>query len=219
MLVLDDFECDRDCNCDWLRSSRVLIASGFSPRDLIAYKRKAPEERGRFGNSDCVVQIYPTLRLGFIGLVIHSQPEPRGASRGCFPCVLRHAPAAIALRLTKSTPPHATGQPPLSGLSHNRSFCHTFAVSLRGQALYYGGRRGKEISPRRCEAHSHQQCDRRLTHHKTGLHNERPNEFDGTVSLILKDSDEEHHGVFLDDCLRGRINPESWLNLPCESVG
>ncbi len=57
-----------------------MIASGLSPRDLIAHKRKAPEERRRFVDSDCVVQIYPTLRLGFTGLVIHSQPEPRGAS-------------------------------------------------------------------------------------------------------------------------------------------
>ena len=29
--------CRRDCTCDWLRSSRVSIASGFSPRDLIGF--------------------------------------------------------------------------------------------------------------------------------------------------------------------------------------
>ena len=35
--------------CDWLRSSRVSIASGFSPRSAITHKPKAPEERRRRG--------------------------------------------------------------------------------------------------------------------------------------------------------------------------
>ena len=37
--------------CDWLRSCRVTIASGFSPRFAITHKHKAPEERSEFAKS------------------------------------------------------------------------------------------------------------------------------------------------------------------------
>ena len=39
--------------CDWLRSSRVLIASGFSPRFAIKHNPEAPEERRKSADEVC----------------------------------------------------------------------------------------------------------------------------------------------------------------------